>query len=421
LARKSQIAEVAVPPTNGNLPQNWRRVRFGEVVRDVNEAERNPLEAGLERFVGLEHIEPENLHLKNWGILADGDVSFTKRFRKGQLLFGKRRAYQRKVAVAGFDGICSSDILTFEPSSDELLPELLPFIVQSDGFFEHALDTSSGSLSPRTRWSQLQDYEFTLPPKDEQRRIAEILWAADEVVEKLRRAQEQLDASIPLVYRHLFPEVNKAAEDYHKDQALKKEWTIKPFEQICEFITSGSRGWAEYYSVEGPIFIRSQNIRDQVLDFEDLQRVAPPPGTEGQRTRVSPGDVLITVTGNSVGNVAFVPTDLPEAYVSQHVGLARLIDPQMHRIIAAFLSPSGPGNCQILDAQYGQSKPGLSLLGVRQFLIPIPVGAKRDAVLRTIDACEDNRRKLQKHLVVSRDIRMHLINRMVSGEKCHVH
>jgi type I restriction enzyme S subunit len=156
-------------------------VRFGEVVRDVNEAERNPLDAGLERFVGLEHIEPENLHLKQWGNLADGDISFTKRFRKGQVLFGKRRAYQRKVAVAEFDGICSSDILTFEPKGDDLLPELLPFIVQSEGFFEQALGTSSGSLSPRTRWSQLQDYEFPLPPKDEQRRIADILWAADQL------------------------------------------------------------------------------------------------------------------------------------------------------------------------------------------------------------------------------------------------
>lgn len=172
------------PTSNGDLPKGWRMVRFGEVVRDVNEAERNPLDAGLERFVGLEHIEPENLHLKQWGLLADGDISFTKRFRKGQVLFGKRRAYQRKVAVAEFDGICSSDILTFQPKGDDLLPELLPFIVQSEGFFEHALGTSSGSLSPRTRWSQLQDYEFPLPPKDEQRRIAEILWAADEVHEK---------------------------------------------------------------------------------------------------------------------------------------------------------------------------------------------------------------------------------------------
>ncbi|MCA9041632.1 MAG: restriction endonuclease subunit S, partial [Planctomycetaceae bacterium] len=161
-------------------------VKFGDVVRDVKETEKNPLENGLDRYVGLEHIEPENLRLSQWGDLKQDEVSFTKRFRKGEVLFAKRRAYQRKVAVADFDGICSSDILTFEPKGDDLLPELLPYIVQSDAFFDHALGTSSGSLSPRTRWSQLKDFEFPLPPKEEQRRIAELLKTASSVIQSTR-------------------------------------------------------------------------------------------------------------------------------------------------------------------------------------------------------------------------------------------
>jgi type I restriction enzyme, S subunit len=124
-------------------------VFFGDVVRNVDESIRNPQTCGLERYVGLEHIDPESLHIQRWGLIAEG-TSFTRRFRKGQVLFGKRRAYQRKVAVANFDGLCSSDILVFEPKDNRLLPELLPFICQSDGFFEHALNTSAGSLSPRT-------------------------------------------------------------------------------------------------------------------------------------------------------------------------------------------------------------------------------------------------------------------------------
>jgi restriction endonuclease S subunit len=107
-------------------------------------------------------------------------------------LFGKRRAYQRKVAVAEFDGLCSSDILVFEPKDDRLLPELLPFICQSDGFFEHALDTSAGSLSPRTKFKELARYEFPLPPLDEQRRIAEILWAADKTAEMYKGILKKL-------------------------------------------------------------------------------------------------------------------------------------------------------------------------------------------------------------------------------------
>ena len=159
--------------------QSWPLTRFGEVVRNVNDNVRDPLSSDLERYVGLDHLDPESLRIKRWGLIADG-TTFTRKFVTGQVLFGKRRAYQRKVAVAEFDGICSGDILVFEPANDQLLPELLPFIVQSDGFFQHALGTSAGSLSPRTKWQDLARYEFALPPLDEQRRIAEILLAADE-------------------------------------------------------------------------------------------------------------------------------------------------------------------------------------------------------------------------------------------------
>lgn len=159
---------------------HWPTIRFGDVVRNVNENSQDPLADGFERYVSIADLEPENLHIRSWGSIAEDGTSFTRVFRRGQVLFSKRRAYQRKAAVAEFDGICSGDLLVFEAKKG-LLPELLPFIVQSDGFYEHALATSAGSLSPRTKWKDLANYTFALPPLDEQRRIAEILWAADEV------------------------------------------------------------------------------------------------------------------------------------------------------------------------------------------------------------------------------------------------
>lgn len=161
-----------------------KTVKFGDVVRNANLSERNPGSVGIERIVGLEHLDPENLHIRRWNTLENG-TSFTRKFVPGQTLFGKRRAYQRKVAFAEFKGICSGDILTFEPKDPNvLLPELLPFICQTDVFFDHALGTSAGSLSPRTSYKALQDFEFPLPPIEEQKRIAEILWAADELAEQ---------------------------------------------------------------------------------------------------------------------------------------------------------------------------------------------------------------------------------------------
>lgn len=146
------------------LKPSWKLVKFGDVVKNANLTERNPISAEIERVVGLEHIEPENLHIRHWNSPEDG-TSFTRKFIPGQTLFGKRRAYQRKVAYAEFEGLCSGDILTFEPKNRKvLLPELLPFICQSDAFFDHALDTSAGSLSPRTSWTALKNFEFPLPP-----------------------------------------------------------------------------------------------------------------------------------------------------------------------------------------------------------------------------------------------------------------
>lgn len=164
--------------TGSQLKPGWKMVKFGEVVKNANLVERDPEGQGVDRIVGLEHIDPENLHIRRWNTVADG-TSFSRKFVPGQTLFCKRRAYQRKVAYAEFEGICSGDILTFEPKNRKvLLPDLLPFICQSDAFFDHALDTSAGSLSPRTSWTALKDFEFPLPPLDEQQRIAKILWSA---------------------------------------------------------------------------------------------------------------------------------------------------------------------------------------------------------------------------------------------------
>jgi len=156
-----------------------RTVKFGDVVRLSKARCQDPLTEGYDRYVGLEHLEPGDLRIRSWGNVADG-VTFTSVFQPGQVLFGKRRAYQRKVAVADFAGVCSGDIYVLEPHDAQvLLPELLPFICQTDAFFDHAVGTSAGSLSPRTNWTSLADFEFALPAMDEQRNLVRLLMNAE--------------------------------------------------------------------------------------------------------------------------------------------------------------------------------------------------------------------------------------------------
>jgi len=178
------LAKFRVNPEWASLPlfdrTGWTRVRFGDVVQNCNET-CDPVEAGLDRFIAMEHLEPGSLQVSSWGSVSDG-TTFTRRCRPGQVLFGRRRAYQRKVAVADFDAVVSGDIYVLTPrDAARLLPELLPFICLSERFFQHAVDTSAGSLSPRTKWDSLASFEFDLPPLDRQCHIASVL---DRVVQE---------------------------------------------------------------------------------------------------------------------------------------------------------------------------------------------------------------------------------------------
>ena len=187
--------------SDSKLPSGWSPVKFGDVVRNVNETSRNLAADGLDRVVGLDHLDPGSLRLMRWDSVADlpDGTTFTRKFKPGQVLFGKRRAYQRKVAVPHFSGVCSGDILVFEPVDKRMTTEFLPYVVQSDGFFDHALGTSAGSLSPRTKWAELARYEFALPPIDEQQKIVDLFVSIDESINNDREAARAARESIRAV------------------------------------------------------------------------------------------------------------------------------------------------------------------------------------------------------------------------------
>lgn len=294
LISDATLAETISTPERATeeLKPGWRIVRFGDVVRNVDVAERKPLENGLERFVGLEHLDPESLHIKRWGLIAEG-TSFTRKFVRGQVLFGKRRAYQRKAAVAKFDGICSGDILVFEPKGDELLPELLSFIVQSDGFFEHALGTSAGSLSPRTKWSDLARYEFALPPKDEQRRIADILWAADEALELFKQCVSQAEQLRRNVLHRLVME-GVGHTEFKSTQLgqIPVKWNLVRIGDAGQ-VQLGRQRAPKYQAGTHPHpYLRVANVFDGYLDLSDVLTMDFDE-RDYERYVLKPGDILL--------------------------------------------------------------------------------------------------------------------------------
>jgi len=169
-------------------PSKLTSFRFDQLADQINQRVM-PAEADVERYVGLEHLDPDSLRIRRWG--DPSEVESTKlRFEPGDIIFGKRRVYQRKVAVADTEGICSAHAMVLRAKPDTVLPDFLPFFMQSDLFMERALSISVGSLSPTINWKALAKEEFLLPPIQEQARLVEAVRACTELVETLFEASK---------------------------------------------------------------------------------------------------------------------------------------------------------------------------------------------------------------------------------------
>jgi len=170
-------------------------------------------------IVGLEHLIPEEINLSAWD--EDKENTFTKIFRKGDVLFGRRRAYLKKAAVAPFDGICSGDITVIEAIPEKIQPELLPFIIQNDAFFNYAINKSAGSLSPRVKWEHLKNYEFELPDMDKQRELAKVLWAMEGTKRSYQKLLEKTDELVNAQFIEMFGDPNKATASVSLEEAFE--------------------------------------------------------------------------------------------------------------------------------------------------------------------------------------------------------
>lgn len=159
----------------------WKRVALGDVVRHVTDRV-DPDASGLQYFLAGEHIPSGSLAIVDRGVIGRDPIGpmFYKRFRPGHVLYVSRRTYLRKVAVPEFEGITGEKTFVLESvDNDVLLQDFLPFVLSTERFHDYAIRNSRGSVNPYLNWGELAAYEFELPPADDQRRMAELLWALE--------------------------------------------------------------------------------------------------------------------------------------------------------------------------------------------------------------------------------------------------
>ena len=194
------------------------RVKLGDVAREYKATIKDTADLPI---VGLEHLTPGEITLERWDVGTEN--TFTKGFKKGHMLFGRRRAYLKKAALAPFDGVCSGDITVIEAIPGKINPELLPFIIQNDLLFDYAVGNSAGSLSPRVKWESLKGYEFELPELAEQDGLVELLKAAH----RTKKAyQKQITATDELVKSQFI-------EMFGNPITNNKQWPTQPLKKVA--------------------------------------------------------------------------------------------------------------------------------------------------------------------------------------------
>lgn len=198
------------------------RYKFEDIAINST-TKKKPTAKDKDTYLGLEHLESGNLAVTRFGteVAPIGDKLIMK---KGDVLFGKRRAYQKKVAIAPFDGIFSAHGMVLRPNEEVIDSLFFPLFISSDYFLDAAIKISVGSLSPTINWRDLKDLEFDLPSKNRQNEIAVLLWA---IIRTKNTYNQLLDLTEKLVNSQFIEMFGDLATN-------ERQWDIKSFSEFAK-------------------------------------------------------------------------------------------------------------------------------------------------------------------------------------------
>lgn len=250
-------------------------VKFGDICREVKITTKDPIADGYERYIGLEHLDSGSLKIKRWGMITEDNPSFTRVFKKGHILFGKRRPYLKKAAIAEFDGICSGDIIVMEPKAN-FDRDLLAHIVQSNIFWMTAINTSSGSLSPRTKFKSIAEFSTTKSSLNTLAEKKNILSSSENINNYAREAISSGENLLPLLMQEL---LYGCKTDEPKRQAncglIPESWDEVRFDLVGKFLSGGtpSKSKSEYWGGSIPWFspkdMKTVNLSESIDTITD--------------------------------------------------------------------------------------------------------------------------------------------------------
>ena len=285
------------------------KYKFEDIIFNITE-KKKPVEEDKYNYIGLEHLESGNLFISKWGsdTAPEGEKIVMK---KGDVLFGKRRAYQKKVAISPIDGIFSAHGMVLRPKEDVICKEFLPFFISSEAFLNEAIRISVGGLSPTVNWKDIKELEFDLPSLAEQKVLAEKLWAAYEVKQSYLKMIAATEEMVKLQFIEMFGTIESNLYNF----------PICSIGETCE-ILNGYAFQSKKYVNEGIRVIRIANVQKGFIEDSDPQFYPLELASEFEKYTLHEGDLLISLTGN-VGRVGLLPKEMLPAALNQRVACIR--------------------------------------------------------------------------------------------------
>ena len=415
-------------PWLGDVPDHWATERLKQHVDDVNEQTRERLSQDI--YIALENVEGWTGKIT----AAENEVSFdsqVKRFQVGDVLFGKLRPYLAKVAAPNRKGLCVGEFLVLRSQQDSLSPDYLEQLLRSKGVIDTVDASTFGAKMPRADWNFIGSMLFPIPPMDEQLAIVRYLDDANQRIRAYVSAKERLIVLLEeerqaviheAVTRGLDPNMKLKPSGVEWLGDVPEHWQILRLGSLATKFGSGitPRGGASVYQETGIPFLRSQNIHFDGLRLTDVARISPSLHQELASSHVKSGDVLLNITGASIGRVSTVPPGFEEGNVNQHVCIIR---PKQNLLLSELLSAylSTPMMQQeIQSAQSGASREGLTLQSIRDFKVIIPPIAEQQAMVKhfesetakTYAALDHARRQIE----LMEEYRARLIADVVTGK-----
>lgn len=346
----------------------WKRVRLGDVIAR-SKKQVDPMVAGVDRYVAGGHFDSGSPTIERWGDVNDGQMGSTFRyaFRQGQVLFLSARPYLRKVGVPAFDGVVADKTYVLDAIPENgLSQEYLPFILLSDVFCNFAVAEATGSMNPRLLWGAMQRFEFDLPPLDEQKRIANLLWATERHQRALAAQQRALsDASA------IWSEA--ALDHLGPDMAISQ--VIDPMRPICYGVVQPGDA-----SDAGVPLLRVLDLEGNGPQENRLKHVSEEVDRQYRRSRVVSGDVLVSIVG-TIGRCWVVAPEFGGANIAR--ALARLApNPDIIRSEYLFWLLTSPRYERILtSAAFESARKTLNLSVLANLRIPVPPLNEQDDLI----------------------------------------